>query len=360
MRSKYGFLPMLLLLALPCRPLAQCGGGLTLKTTGYCLGDTLTVVVADSIVKIDWYNSAALDSTVWQADQGIIGYTVAGGNGYGSGTNQLKGPAGIFVDPPGNLYVADVFNDRIQKWPPGSNFGLTVAGGKGSGAASVQLSGPENVYLDNHNNLFISDCENNRVQKWVLGDTIGTTVAGGNGQGYAANQLILPWGVFADQNGFILVSDVTGKVREFPPGSTSATNGTVVAGQGSNPTGPDSGPAQLNSPVGIFIDAADNLYVADQNNSRVQLYPPGSSSGITVAGGNGPRPSSNQISSPNSIFVDGKGNVFVSDATNNRVQEWVPGADSGITVAGGNGLGSAPNQLHGPQGVYVDTTGALY
>jgi gliding motility-associated-like protein len=112
--------------------------------------------------------------------------------------------------------------------------------------------------------------------------------------------------------------------------------------------------------VGIFIDAADNLYVADQNNSRVQLYLPGSSSGITVAGGNGSGPSSNQISSPNSIFVDGKGNVFVSDATNNRVQEWFPGADSGITVAGGNGLGSAPNQLHGPKGVYVDTAGALY
>jgi hypothetical protein len=167
MRSKYGFLPMLLLTALPCRPLAQCGGVLTLKTTGYCLGDTLTVVVSDSIVKIDWYNGAALDSTVWQVDQGIIGYTVAGGNGYGYGADQLEGPAGIFVDPAGNLYLADVFNDRIQKWSPGSNFGLTVAGG--------------------------------------------------NGQGYAANQLILPWGIFGDQNGFIFVSKISPPVPPAPP-----------------------------------------------------------------------------------------------------------------------------------------------
>ena len=127
---------------------------------------------------------------------------------------------------------------------------------------------------------------------------------------------------------------------EYPPGSTSATNGVTVAGFGGILN--NAGPGQLLDPLNIFVDANENLYVADQGNYRVQEFLPGSMVGITVAGGNGLGSASNQLSCPNGVFVDAKGDVFVSDACNNRVQEWTPGASNGITVAGGNGAGSCP------------------
>jgi hypothetical protein len=44
------------------------------------------------------------------------GITVAGGNGEGSAANQFSYPTGLFVDASGNIYVADSYNHRIQKW----------------------------------------------------------------------------------------------------------------------------------------------------------------------------------------------------------------------------------------------------
>ena len=53
---------------------------------------------------------------------------MAGGNGAGSGLNQLNQPYGIFLDSMKNIYVADYNNYRIMKWAPGSTSGETVAG----------------------------------------------------------------------------------------------------------------------------------------------------------------------------------------------------------------------------------------
>ena len=48
------------------------------------------------------------------------GCTVAGGNGSGSGADQLNHPNGVAVDAAGNVYISDIANQRIQKWAPGA------------------------------------------------------------------------------------------------------------------------------------------------------------------------------------------------------------------------------------------------
>jgi hypothetical protein len=70
------------------------------------------------------------------------GVAVAGGKGQGSAANQLSGPFGVAVDGDGNVYVADTFNSRVQRWAPGASAGVTVAGGNGYGSAANQLDGP--------------------------------------------------------------------------------------------------------------------------------------------------------------------------------------------------------------------------
>ena len=99
--------------------------------------------------------------------------TVAGGNGYGSAAKQLTLPYGIFVDPAGNVYVADRDNNRVQKWAPGATEGVTVAGGNGMGSGPNQLFNPYGIAVDAAGNIYIADSGNDRVQKWAPGATSG-------------------------------------------------------------------------------------------------------------------------------------------------------------------------------------------
>jgi archaellum component FlaF (FlaF/FlaG flagellin family) len=116
----------------------------------------------------------------------------------------------------------------------------------------------------------------------------------------------------------------------------------------------------INWPFCVFVGANGNVYATNYKNDRVQMWVPGTLSGIIVAGGNGDGNAANQFYNPQGIFVDASGNIFVADAGNNRIQKWAPGATSGVTVAGGNGPGSAANQLVNPVGVFVDPNGNIY
>jgi hypothetical protein len=282
------------------------------------------------------------------------GVTVAGGNGQGSAANQFFGPAGVFVDGTGNIYVADELNHRVQEWAPGATAGVTVAGGNGAGPAANQLNDPFGVFVDGTGNVYVADLGNNRVQEWAPGATAGVTVAGGNGQGSAANQVGLPLAVFVDGAANVYVADqLNNRVQEWAPGATAGV--TVAGGNGQG-----SAADQFIDPSGVVVDGAGNVYVDDLGNGRVQKWAPGATAGVTVAGGNGQGSAANQLKLPYGLFVDGSGNIYVADLVNQRVQEWAPGATAGVTVAGGNGPGSAANQLENPDGVFVDGAGDIY
>lgn len=284
---------------------------------------------------------------------GLFVSIVAGGNGGGSAMNQLNLPYGVAVDGPGNVYVADSGNNRVQKWAPGATTGTTVAGGNGAGSVANQLHNPTGLAIDGSGNIYIGDTYNNRVQMWASGATSGTTVAGGNGLGSAANQLDTPYGVAVDAMGNVYVTDYGNhRVQMWASGATSGT--TVAGGNGAG-----SAANQLSSPWGVAVDGSGNVYVADYGNNRVQMWAPGATSGTTVAGGNGYGDAANQLGYPYGVALDASGNIYVADYFD-RVQQWAPGSTSGVTVAGGNGSGGAANQLSGPTGVAVDGTGNVY
>ena len=111
------------------------------------------------------------------------------------------------------------------------------------------------------------------------------------------------------------------------------TMGTTVAGFGSPPS---AGLDRLYTPYSITIDSFDALYVADYTNDRVQKFSAGSLIGTTVAGqtNGAPGSSASDLHFPTGVLVDSSGNIYVSDSFNHRVQLFPNGSSLGITVAG--------------------------
>ncbi|CAF1193263.1 unnamed protein product [Adineta steineri] len=167
----------------------------------------LTVSFDDDIYVVS-YNDSAVYKFVGGNTTAMI---AAGGNGNGYALNQLSGPVGAYYDYlyTNSLYVADSGNHRVLKFPSGSTnatYGTVVAGGNGAGSGANQLNYPRSIIVDSSGTLYIADTNNNRIQRWLPNASNGTTVAGGI-PGTASDQLYFLETVLFDKYGNLLVSD---------------------------------------------------------------------------------------------------------------------------------------------------------
>ncbi|CAF3394426.1 unnamed protein product [Rotaria socialis] len=277
------------------------------------------------------------------------GVTVAGGNGCGNATNQLKQPLGLFVDDDQTVVIADNGNHRIMQWKNGDTTnGQVVAGGNGYGNGLHQLALPTDVLIDKEtDSLIICDWGNRRVVLWSRRS--GTT----KGEIFIDN--ITCWGLAMDEQRYLYVSDYEkNEVRRYQLGEK---NGTLVAGD--NGQGDDLN--QLNFPTFLFVDRQRNVYVSDRNNHRVMKWNKDAKECIVVAGGQGEGNSLTQLSSPSGIFVDTLGTLYVADMYNHRVMRWSQeDKKQGTVIVGGNGRGEGANQFSYPVGFSFDRQGNLY
>ncbi len=320
-----------------------------------CVGAaSLSASSSQSMARIDWFRSGTVVASA-NAQSAVTGSTVAGGNGQGSGLDQLNLPQGVFVDGTGTVYVADYGNHRVQKWLPGSTSGITVAGGNGQGTANNQLSNPTGIFVDAAGAVYVSSNASARVMKWAAGATSGTIVAGTGFSGSAANLLNSPGALYVDASGAVYVADANNfRVQKWAAGATSGTTVAGGNGQGSNPN-------QFSFVSGMAVDAAGAVYVADGGMSRVMKWAKGSTSGTLVAGGNGQGNAANQLNNPRGMFINSSGDLYIADMTNQRVQKWASGAVSGTTVAGGNGFNiEGGAYFNSPIAVHVDGAGSVY
>jgi trimeric autotransporter adhesin len=313
--------------------------------------------------------------------------TVAGNGtqGFGGGDNgpatsaQLSIPRGVAVDSAGSLYIADSQDNRIRKVSGGVI--TTVAGNGGWGftgdnypATSTELNSPSGVAVDSAGNLYIADTSNFRIRK--VSNGMITTVAGNGTQGSSGDngpatsaQLYDPCGVAVDAAGNLYIADGSNnRIRKVSNGMI-----TTVAGNGTQGFSGDNGPptsAQLAGPVGVAVDAAGNLYIADTNNNTIRKVSNGvittvaGSGGSGFRGDNGPATSA-QLYGPCGVAVDSAGNLYVADSNNNRIRKVSNGV---ITTVAGNGTqgfsgdnGPATSaELAGPVSVAVDPGSDVY
>ncbi len=153
--------------------------------------------------------------------------------------------------------------------------------------------------------------------------------------------------------------------------TTVAGNGTLgFSGDGAAATS-----AQLSSPVGLALDGALTLYIADEVNQRLRQVAAATQAIKTVVGngtagysGDGSGGSTAELNAPMGVVVDSSGNFYIADSANNVIRK-VTSSGSVSTIAGDNALGAgfsgdtiAPidAQLSGPSAVALDAAGNLY
>ncbi len=275
------------------------------------------------------------------------GATVVAGNGtqglWGDGgpatAAELKNPSGVVVDAAGNLYIADTGNAAIRKVLPNGLIGEAVGtgsagfGGDGARAMCAQLKNPAGVALDPQGRLYIADTGNSRVRGVAANGIIltlaGNATAGFGGDGSASSsaQLKNPAGVAVDAVGNIYIADTgNARIRKI------SVNGVIstIAGNGTPGFSGDGGPAvaaQLNAPIGIAVDSAGNLFIADSGNNRIRKVEPGgmihtvAGNGTSGFGGDGGPAASAPLKSPAAVALDAAGNIYIADSGNNRVRQ---------------------------------------
>ena len=330
-----------------------------------------------------------------------------GGDGKAAASAILDLPGGLALDGSGDLYIADLGNNRIREVTPGADGLLsdgiinTVAGtgqssynGDGGPATSANLYLPGGVAVDSSGDLYIADSVNNRI-RMVNSSLIISTVAGDGDSDYGgdngpATQAALdhPFGIAVDRSGDIFIADsYNNRIREV-----NHANGqiTTIAGDGAAAYSGDGGPAidaTLNFPVDLALNAAGtDLYIADTGNNVIRTLNLSNMVITTVAGNsqgtagysgdNGPAITA-ELNSPFGVALDSSGNLFIADTANNVIREVIESANTAaalglgvgdiITVAGNGHAGYAGDgglptkaELNSPYGVVVDSSGNLF
>ena len=290
---------------------------------------------------------------------------------------QLNNPLGVAVDSAGNVYIADSYNQRIRKVTP-SGLISTVAGdgtccfgGDNGPGTSAQVHQPESIAIDGSGNLYIADLGNNRIRKLSANGTI-TTVAGTGANGFSGDggpatsaQLQIPWAVASDAAGNLYIADAN-RIRKVSAGTITTVAGAQNSGFAGD--GGASSKALFDQPNGVAVDALGNVYIADTNNSRIRKL---TAAGIvsTIAGNglrnfsgdNGPAAGA-QLYSPQSVALS-SGNIYFTDYA--RVRRIASGtittvAGTGIPGPSGDTGPAAAAQLNQPEGIVLDPSGNLY
>ena len=183
--------------------------------------------------------------------------------GSGTAASAFRRPAGLALDPAGNIVVADSLNNRVQVFSPEGEW-------RAASSPALRLREPWGVAVDGAGNVYVADTGNHRIQK--LDRELRPLQAWGGAPASPPTsppgplELSGPRGIAVDADGNVWVSD-TGhsRVLKFgPSGEPLGAFGEL-----------GSGPGQFRQPVGITSSRGGEILVADQGNGRVQRFDSG-------------------------------------------------------------------------------------
>ncbi|MNX44756.1 Serine/threonine-protein kinase PknD [compost metagenome] len=249
----------------------------------------------------------------------------------------------------GDLYVADSAYHRIRRIDTAGN--VTTFAGSGAMAnvagngTAASIMNPMGLAIDSLGNLFVASHGGNAILKITPNQEVSIFAGSGmpgsaEGQGAAAS-FNRPNGLCVDSQDNLYVADAENhRIRKITPGGIVSTwAGSTLGFNDGNGTS-----AQFNYPLGLAIDAAQNLYVADSSGLRIRTISPtrdvATLAGTGLSGFQDGPASSATFLAPFALSVGPDGSVYVSDLL--RVRRIKGGQVT--TVAGG----MMPGSVDGP------------
>jgi tripartite motif-containing protein 71 len=264
----------------------------------------------------------------------------ASASGLAGGMNQ---PIGIATDSSANVYVADSTNNRIQKFDSSGTFDrtwgkdvnasvpgnlCTAASGNTcqSGSATTALGGemntPAGVGTDPSGNVYVADALNNRIQKFnssggfdrawgvnvngagVFGVCTSAASCLSGSSGGLGGEMFFPLSVIADSGGNVYVADYPNdRIQKFSSSGSwdrawgKGVNGGTAFGVCTVAANCQAGSAgglgaEMDSPEGLAVNSAGDLFVGDNGNNRIQKFvdPPAPPPAATPSPGPSPAP----------------------------------------------------------------------
>jgi tripartite motif-containing protein 71 len=184
-------------------------------------------------------------------------------NSYGPG-DYLTRPAlgGITVDSSGNVFVADIHNQRIKKY---TNTGTFLGEWGSFGSGNGQFHNPSDVAVDPSGNVFVADDppgsaddgNNDRIQKFTNN---GTFIREWGSTGSGDGQFSIPEGIGVDSGGHVFVLDRgnSGRIQKF------TNTGDFIRAWG--------GDGQFGSAEGIAVDKSGNVFVANTHGHNIVKF----------------------------------------------------------------------------------------
>lgn len=275
--------------------------------------------------------------------------------GTGTGDGRFSELRSVAVDDDGYIYALDSGNSRVQKLAPDGSY-ITQWGSFGH--EDGQFNFPTDIDTDATGHVVVADYENHRIQLFT---TAGEFVKSYSAFGYANGRLRFPRSLAVTPNGTIYVAnsnsdriDVWGievaPYDEAPPPPTPPPTPTPPAyyeGQWGE-AGEEGG--QFNFPRGVAVGQDGLIYVADTFNDRIQVFEPDGTfvrqfpTGVWRAWGVAV------------IATEVDQAVYVAAPDSNRIEKFSLTGEPLLTLDGTEGGG----EFAKPFDVAVDSVGDLY
>jgi len=310
------------------------------KKTWFYVG--LTVMVIGIVIYVSnsrqaFFNSStsSLDGKVIPTELPVItaidnfSFTKKWGT-LGDGEGQFKHPHSVTIDSGGYIYIADLSNNRIQKFDNNGNF---VKQWGRLGNAIGELDYPSCLAYDGDSFLYVVEQNNNRVQIFDLdGNYFNSWEIPRNSSGIAIDK----------ENDLIYIADSdNNRILKYD------SNGEYLGEFGKNEV-------ILNTPRGLALDYQGNLYVADCVNNRIIKF--SKRENFLLTWGEKGSGESQFLLVPY-LTIDRHGVVYVVDWGNRRVQIF---NTNGLYLGQYGSSGDKDGQFNNPNGIGVDVDGNIY
>ncbi len=226
--------------------------------------------------------------------------------------------------------------------------------GNNGPALNARLNTPRGIHMSAAGNLYAADTGNHQIRYAdAATDNIYAAAGIGTVSGYNCNdcnplaaRLNSPQGVFIDGAGNVFIADTSNHIirKVIAGGNIINTAGTPGTPGSSGNGGPATG-ARLRNPQDVALDSSSNIYIADTNNCRIRKVDAATSIITNYAGtgacgynGDGAAATSRRLNRPRQLAFDGADNLYVADTGNNRIRR-IDKVTGVITTVAGGGAG---------------------